>query len=76
MLRRIVGPKTDKVIGSGELHNEELYDMYSSPNIILVIKSRIMRWAGYVACMGERRGVYKFLVGKPEGKETTSKTQA
>ena len=47
---------------------EELNDLYSSPNIVRVIKSRIMRWAGHVACMGEERGVYRVLVGKPEGK--------
>jgi len=51
-----------------KLHNEELNDLYSSPNIVLVIKSRRMRWAGHVASMGERRGVYRVLVGKPEGK--------
>ena len=51
-----------------KLHNEELIDLYSSPNIIRVIKSRRMRWAGHVARMGERRGVYRILVGKPEGK--------
>jgi hypothetical protein len=51
-----------------KLHNEELNDMYSSPNIVWVIKSRRMRWAGHTARMGERRGVYRFLVGKPEGK--------
>jgi hypothetical protein len=48
-------------------HNEELNDLYSSPNIVRVIKSRRMRWAGYVAHMGEERGVYRVLVGKPEG---------
>jgi len=50
------------------LHNEELNDLYSSLNIVRVIKSRIMRWAGHVARMGEERGVYRVLVGKPEGK--------
>jgi len=51
-----------------KLHNEELCDLYSSPNIVRVIKSRRMRWAGHVASMEERRGVYRVLVGKPEGK--------
>ena len=50
------------------MHNEELNDLYSSPNIMRVIKSRRMRWAGHVARMGEERGVYRILVGKPEGK--------
>jgi len=50
------------------LHNEELNDLYSSPNIVRVIKSRRMRWAWHVARMGEERGVYRVLVGKPEGK--------
>jgi len=50
------------------LHNEELNDLYCSPNIVRVIKSRRMRWAGHVARMGEERGVYKLLVGKPEGR--------
>ena len=50
------------------LHNEELNDLYSSPNIVWMIKSRRMRWAGHVARMGEERGVYRVLVGKPEGK--------
>jgi hypothetical protein len=50
------------------LHNEELNDLYSSPNIVLVIKSRRMGWAGHVARMGEERGVYRVLAGKPEGK--------
>jgi len=50
------------------LHNEELNDLYCSPNIVRVIKSRRMRWAGHVAHMGEERGVYRVLLGKPEGK--------
>jgi hypothetical protein len=58
-------------LGNGgwrKLHNEELNDLYSSPNIFRVIKSRSLRWAGHVAHKGERRGVYRVLVGKPEGK--------
>ena len=51
-----------------KLHNEELSDLYSLPNIVRVVKSRIMRWVGHVACMGEGRGVHSVLVGKPEGK--------
>ena len=50
------------------MHNEELSDLYSSPNIVRVIKSRRMRWAGYVVRMGEERGAYRVLMGKPEGK--------
>jgi hypothetical protein len=50
------------------LHNDELHSLYSSPNIVRVIKSRRMRWAGHVARMGEVRGVYRVLVGRPEGK--------
>ena len=69
MLRRIFRPKRDKVTGEWrELHNEELNDLYCSPNIVQVIKSRRMRWAGHVAHMGEGRGMYRGLVGKPEGK--------
>ena len=65
----IFGPKRDEVTGEWrKLCNEELKGLYSSPNIVLVIKSRRMRWAGYVARMGEGRGVYRVLVGKPEGK--------
>jgi hypothetical protein len=52
----------------GKLHNEELHDLYSSPSIIKMIKSRTMRWAGHVAEMREKRNVYRLLVGKPEGK--------
>jgi len=67
-LRRIFGPKRDEVTGEWrKLRNEELNDLYS-PNIVRVIKSGRMRWAGHVARVGERRGVYRFLVGKPEGK--------
>ena len=68
MLRRIFGPKRDEVTGKWrKLHNEELNDLCSSPNIVRVIKSRRMRLAGHVAHMGERRCIYRFLVGKPEG---------
>ena len=69
VLRRIFGPKTDGVTGEWrKLHNEELNDLYSSPNIVRVIKSRRMRWAGHVAHMEEERGEHKVLVGKLEGK--------
>jgi hypothetical protein len=69
VLRRIFGPKRDEVTGERrKLHNEELNDLYSSPTIVRVIKSRRMRWAGHVARMGEVRGVYRVSVGKPEGK--------
>ena len=69
VLRRIFGPKRDGVTGEWrKLHNEELNDLYSSPNIVRVIKSRRTRWAGHVARMEEGRGVHKVLVGKPEGK--------
>ena len=69
VLRRIFGLRRDEVTGEcRRLHNEDLNDLYSSPNIVWVIKSIRMRWAGHVARMGEERGVYRFLVGKPEGK--------
>jgi len=67
-LRRIFGPNRDEVTGKWiKLHNEELNDMYCSPNFVRVIKSRRMRWAGHVARMGEKRGVYRVLMAKPEG---------
>jgi len=67
VLRRILGPKRDDVTGEWrKLHNKELNDLYYSPTIVRVIKSRRMRWVGHVARMGERRGVYRVLVGKPE----------
>ena len=69
VLRRIFGPKTDGVTGEWrKLHNVELNDLYSSPNIVRVIKSRRMRWAAHVVRREEGRGVHKVLVGKPEGK--------
>jgi hypothetical protein len=68
-LRRIFGPKRDEVTGGWrKLHNEELHNLYSSPSIIRMLKSRRMRWAGHVARMGEKRNAYRKLVGKPEGK--------
>jgi hypothetical protein len=69
VLRRIFGPKRDRVTGGWRnLHNKELHNLYSSPCIIKIIKSRKMRWAGHVEQMGEKRNVYRLLVGKPEEK--------
>ena len=69
MLRRIFGPKRDGVTGEWrKLHNKELNDLYSSPNILRVIKSRRMRWAGHMARVEEGRDVHKVLLGKPEVK--------
>jgi len=71
VLRRIFGPRRDEVMGEWRrLHNEELSDLYFSPNIVRVIKSRRMSWAGHMARMGEERGAYRVLVGKPEGKRS------
>jgi transcription termination factor 2 len=67
-LRRIFGPKREEDGSWRELHNDELLDLYSSPNIVKVIESRRMRWAGHVARMGKGRGVYRVLVGRPKGK--------
>jgi len=68
VLRKIFGPKREEDRSQRKLHNDELHSLYSSPKIVRVIKSRRMRWAGHVACMGERRGIYRFFVGRPEGK--------
>jgi hypothetical protein len=70
VLRRIFGPRRDEVTGGWrKLHNEELRDLYSSPSIIRIIKSRRMGWVGHVAQMGEKRNVYRLLVGKAEGRD-------
>jgi hypothetical protein len=69
VLTRIFGPKRDEVTGDWrKLHNEELHNLYSSPSIIRMIKTRGMRWAGHVARMEEKRNAYIIFVGKPEGK--------
>jgi hypothetical protein len=68
VLRKIFGPKGEKDGSWRKLHNDELHSLYFSPNIIRVIKSMRMRWSGHVACMGKGRGVYRVLVGRPEGK--------
>jgi hypothetical protein len=65
---RIFGPRREEDGSWRKLHNGELQSLYSSPNIVRVIKSRRMRWAGHVARMGEGRGVYRVLIGRPEGK--------
>jgi hypothetical protein len=73
---RIFGPKKDEVRGEWrKLHNEELNDLYSSPNIVQVINLRRMRWTRQVACMGEMRGIYRVLVEKPEGKRPLGRTR-
>jgi hypothetical protein len=75
VLTRIFGPKRDEVTGVWrKLHNEELHNLYSSPSIIRIIKSRRLRWAGHVARMVETRNSYRLLVGNPEG-ITTRKTK-
>jgi hypothetical protein len=68
VLRRIFGPKREEDGSWRKLHSDELHSLYSSPNIVRVIKSRRMRWAGHVARMEEGRGVYGVLAGRPEGK--------
>ena len=71
VLRRVFGPKRDEITREWrKLHNEELMDFYSLPNIVRVVKSRRMRWAGHVARMGEWRGAHRILVRKPEGKRS------
>jgi hypothetical protein len=73
VLRRIFGPEREENGSWRKLHNDELHSLYSSPNIVRVIKSRRMRWVGHVARMGERRGVYRVLVGRPEGRRPLRK---
>jgi hypothetical protein len=74
VLRRIFGPKRDEVMGDRrKLHNEELHNLYFSPHIIRMIKSRRMRWAGHVARMEEKKNAYRILVGKPELVSAVSK---
>jgi hypothetical protein len=68
VLKKIFGPKREEDGSCRKLHNDELHSLYSSPNIVRVIKSRRMSSAGHVARMGEGRGVYRILVGRPEGK--------
>jgi hypothetical protein len=71
VLRRIFRPKRDEIIRERrKLHNKELHNLYSSPNIIRMIKSRRVSWPGHVARMGEKRNAYRVLVRKPEGKRT------
>jgi hypothetical protein len=74
VLNKIFGPNRYGVTGGWrKLHTEELHNLYSLSSIIRIIKSRRMRWAGHVARMGEKRNMYRLLVGKPDGKETTRK---
>jgi hypothetical protein len=76
VLRRIFGPKRDEVMGEWrKLHNKELNDLYSSPSIIRIIKSRRMRLAGPCSRNGEKRNAYRLLVGKPEGKRPLGRTR-
>jgi hypothetical protein len=76
VLRRIFGPKRDEVTREwGKLHNEELHDLYSSPNIIRIIKARRMRWARHVARMGEKRNAHRLFVGKPEGRRPLGRSK-
>ena len=76
VLRRIFGPRADEVTGEWrKLLNEELNDLYSSHKFVWVIKSRRMRWVGHVARMGDRRSLYRVLVGKPEGKKPLGKSR-
>jgi hypothetical protein len=76
VLRIIFGPKRDEVTGEWrQLHNEELNDLYCSPSVVKVIKFRRVRWVGHVARMGDRRGVYRILVGNPEGKRALGRSR-
>jgi hypothetical protein len=69
-LRRIFGPKREVDESWRKLHNDELHNLYSSPNIVTLIKSRRLRWAGHVARMGKGKGIYRLSVGRPEGKRS------
>jgi hypothetical protein len=73
LLRRIFGPKRDEVITEWRKLHNELYDLYSSPNNVWVITLRRIRWAGHVACMGEKRGIHRVFVGKPKEKRPRSR---
>jgi hypothetical protein len=75
MLRKIFGPKREEDGSWRKLHNDEFHSLYSSPNIVRVINSRRMRWAGHVALMGEGRGVYRVLVGGPEDKRSLGRSR-
>jgi hypothetical protein len=76
VLRRIFGTKRNEVTGElRKLLNEKLHDLYSSPRIVRIIKSRMMRWAGHVARMGGKRDAYRLLVGKSEGKRPLGRTK-
>jgi hypothetical protein len=68
VLRKIYGPEREEDVSWRKLNNDKLHSLYSSPNIVRVIKSRRMRWAGHVTRMGEGRGAYMVLVSRPEGK--------
>jgi hypothetical protein len=74
VLRRMIGPKRGEVTGEWrKLHNEEFHDLYSVPSIIRIIKSRMMRWVGHVARIGEKRYAYMYMYMKARGKESTMK---
>jgi hypothetical protein len=75
VLRRIFGPKREEDGLWRKWHNDELHTLYSSPNIVRVIKSRRMRWAGHVACMGEGRGIYRVLVGSSKGRRPLGRSR-
>jgi hypothetical protein len=75
VLRKIFGPKRKEDVSWRKLHKDELQDLYSSPNIVRVNKSRRMRWAGHVARMGEGRDAYRVLVGRPEGKRPAGRSR-
>jgi hypothetical protein len=76
VLRRMFGLKKDQLKGWWRKRHNELHDLYFSPSIIRIIKSRKMRWAGHVVQMGEKRNMYRVLIGKSEGKKTIMKTKA